>query len=53
LYYNSPAGKFKSLLDRFEELDFIRDMTIKSYDKIGGNYFEFILNAKVVNDDTK
>jgi hypothetical protein len=53
LYYNSPTGKFKSLLDRFEDLDFIEDMTIKSYEKVWEKYFEFILNAKVVNNDTK
>jgi hypothetical protein len=53
LYYNSPTGKFKALLDRFEELDFIRNMTIKSYEKVWDKYFEFVLNAKVVNDDTK
>jgi hypothetical protein len=39
------------LLDKFEELDFIRDMKIKSYEKIGGRYFEFILNANVVLQD--
>ncbi len=53
LYYNSPTGKFKSLLDRFEWLDFIEDMTIKSYEKVGEKYFEFVLDAKVVNNDTK
>lgn len=53
LYYTSPTGKFKALLDRFEELDFIEDMTIKSYEKVWGKYFEFVLNAKVVNNDTK
>jgi hypothetical protein len=53
LYYNSPTGKFKSLLDRFESLDFIEDMVIKSYEKVGEKYFEFVLDAKVVNNDTK
>lgn len=53
LYYTSPTGKFKALLDRFEELDFIEDMTIKSYEKVWEKYFEFVLNAKVVNNDTK
>ncbi len=53
LYYTSPTWKFKSLLDRFEELDFIEDMTIKSYEKVWEKYFEFVLNAKVVNNDTK
>lgn len=53
LYYSSPTGNFKALLDRFDELEFIRDMTIKTYEKVWEKYFEFVLNAKVVNDDTK
>ena len=46
LYYNSES--FKALLDRFEELDFIKDIRIKSYEKVGSTNFEFILNANVV-----
>ena len=46
LYYNSDA--FKALLDRFQELDFIKDMRIKTYEKVGSTNFEFILNANVV-----
>lgn len=49
LYYNSNSG-YKSLLDRFEELDFIRDMEIKTYEKKDWNY-EFVLEANVINDD--
>jgi len=48
LYYNSESWNFKALLDRFEELDFIKDMRIKSYEKVGSRNFEFILNANVV-----
>ena len=51
LYFSSDTWAIKSLLDKFEELDFIRDMKIKSYEKIGGRYFEFILNANVVLQD--
>lgn len=53
LYYSSPTWKFKALLEKFEELDFIEDMTIKNYEKVWDRYFEFVLNAKVVNNDTK
>ncbi len=53
LYYTSTNGAFKSLFDRFDELDFIQDMKIKTYEKVWEKYFEFVLNAKVVNDDTK
>jgi len=53
LYYSSPTGKFKSLLEKFEELNFIEDMKIKNYEKVWDRYFEFVLDAKVVNNDTK
>jgi hypothetical protein len=46
LYHNTEW--FKALLDRFEELDFIKDIRIKSYEKVGSSNFEFILNANVV-----
>ena len=46
LYHNTDT--FKALLDRFEELDFIKDIRIKSYEKVGSTNFEFILNANVV-----
>lgn len=46
LYHNTEW--FKALLDRFEELDFIKDIRIKSYEKVGSTNFEFILNANVV-----
>lgn len=53
LYYNSPNGNFKSLLNRFEELSFIKDINIRTYDRVGDKYFEFILNAKVISNDGK
>ena len=33
LYYNPESWTFKALLDRFEDLDFIKDMRIKSYQR--------------------
>lgn len=51
LYYNSPTGNFKALLERFQELDFIKDITIRSYDRVSDKYFEFVLNAKVKGND--
>jgi len=50
LYHSSPTWKFKALIDRFEALDFIKDMKIRTYDKIWERYFEFFLNAKIQND---
>ncbi len=51
LYYNSPSGSFKSLIDRFEDLDFIENMEIKTYDKTWERYFEFVLNAKIKSNE--
>lgn len=50
LYYNSSTWKFKALIDRFQDLDFIEDMKIKTYDKVWEKYFEFVLNAKIKNN---
>ena len=49
LYYNNDS--FKALLDRFEELDFIKDIRIRTYEKVGSTNFEFILNANVVGNE--
>lgn len=51
LYYSNPQKNIVSLLDRFSQLDFIKDIRIQTYDKMadtGG--FEFVLEANVVND---
>ena len=53
LYYNSPTGSFKALLDKFQELDFIRDINIRTYNRVSDRYFEFVLNAKVISNDRK
>ncbi len=47
LYYNAPSGNFRSLFDRFQELDFIKDLEIKNYEKSDKKYFDFVLHAKV------
>ncbi len=53
LYYNSPTGSFYALLDKFQELDFIRDINIRTYNRVSDRYFEFVLNAKVISNDRK
>ena len=50
LYYTSASWKIKSVLDRFEGLDFIDKMIIKEYSNVG-NWFEFTLFANVINND--
>jgi len=53
LYYSNPEKNIVSLLDRFEQLDFIKDIKIKTYDKdTTDNTFGFVLEAKVTNDGT-
>jgi hypothetical protein len=54
LYYSPASAPNTSLIERFEKLDFLSDISIKNYeqaeDSIGYN---FVLTAKVINDDTK
>lgn len=50
LYQNSPTWKFKALINRFEELSFIQDMKIKTYEKVWKKYFEFVLTANIQNN---
>ena len=50
LYYTSASWKIKSVLDRFESLDFIDKMVIKEYSNVG-DWFEFTLFANVINND--
>jgi len=53
LYYNNPEKHIVSLLDRFEQLDFIKDIKIKTYDKDAtDNTFGFVLEAKVTDNGT-
>jgi hypothetical protein len=55
ILYNSPDPTQKTaLIDRFQQLDFLADIAIKTYDKAGDNIgYDFVLTAKVVNNDTK
>jgi len=51
LYYSDATKGVVSLFDRFSALDFVKDIRIQTYDKVGdNNYFEFVLEANVVND---
>jgi hypothetical protein len=51
LYYSNPEKNIVSLLDRFEQLDFIKDIKIKTYDKdVEKNVFGFVLDAKVTDN---
>lgn len=51
LYYSNPKQNVVSLLDRFSQLDFIKDIRIQTYDKVADTgSFEFVLEANVVND---
>ncbi len=51
LYYTSPERWFKGLIDRFRELDFVRNIRIQTYvkDEDQGLY-DFALFANVVVD---
>lgn len=40
------------IIDRFSALDFVDDITIPYYQK-NGEYFDFILRAKVINENEK
>jgi hypothetical protein len=55
ILYNSPdPTKKTALIDRFEQLDFLEDISIKTYEKSDDDLgYDFVLTAKVVNDDTK
>lgn len=51
LYYSSPSKGIKSLIDRFSNLDFVKNIRIQTYDRVGdNNYYEFVLEANVIND---
>lgn len=51
LYYSAPERGFLSLLDRFAQLDFIKDMRVQNYSKSTDWTFEFVLQANVIHDD--
>lgn len=55
ILYNSPdPSKKTALIERFEQLDFLENISIKTYQKSTDNLgYDFVLTAKVVNHDTK
>jgi cell division protein FtsL len=51
LYYSNTNKGIKSLIDRFSSLDFVKDISIHTYDRVQeSNYYEFVLEANVIND---
>lgn len=49
--YSGPNGGSGSLLDNFNSLEFLRDITIRNYERNEDmRGFKFTLSAKVVND---
>lgn len=51
LYYSNAPKGIRSLIDRFSSLDFVKNIRIQTYDRVGdNNYYEFVLEANVVND---
>lgn len=53
LYYNSASWKFISLIDRFEQLDFIENMQIREYEKNSDWLYEFEIIANVNSNPNK
>jgi hypothetical protein len=53
LYYSNAAKGVVSLLDRFSQLDFINNIRVQTYDRVGDSgYFQFVLEANVTNNAT-
>ncbi len=51
LYYSNPEKGIHSLMDKFSSLDFVKNIRIQTYDRVGdNNYYEFVLEANVIND---
>ena len=50
LYYSNPSKNILSLFDKFEQLDFIKDIRVKTYTKTDDS-FDFVLDAKVINNE--
>lgn len=49
LYYSSEANNYTNLIDRFVDLEFLDNISIKQYDKVW-NYYEFTLHANINSD---
>lgn len=51
LYYSNTNKGIISLIDRFSSLDFVKNIRIQTYDRVSeSNFYEFILEANVIND---
>lgn len=51
LYYSNTSRNVLSLIDRFSNLNFVQNIRIQTYDRVGdNNYYEFVLEANVIND---
>jgi len=51
LYYSNASKGIRSLIDRFSSLDFVKNIRIQTYDRVGdNNYYEFVLEANIIND---
>lgn len=54
LYFAPDTSKQIALIERFKKLDFLDDIKIQTYDKSADNLgYDFVLTAKVINNDTK
>ena len=54
LYLSPDPEKKTALLDRFEQLDFLTEISIRTYERADDSLgYNFVLTAKVINDDTK
>jgi hypothetical protein len=51
LYYSNPEKNVISLIDRFRNLDFIKNLQIKNYNREWDTtFFSFVLEANVIKD---
>jgi len=51
LYYSNASKGIRSLIDRFSSLDFVQNIRIQTYDRVGdNNYYEFVLEANISNN---
>ncbi|MDR0607281.1 MAG: hypothetical protein LBG52_02780 [Candidatus Peribacteria bacterium] len=54
LYFAPETSKQIALIERFKKLDFLDDIKIQTYNKSADNLgYDFVLTAKVINNDTK
>jgi hypothetical protein len=52
ILYNSPNADKPALIDKFEQLGFLENISIKTYKKAeDALWYDFVLTADVINDD--